>query len=83
MAEMSIDTVLSRILEQENSDEMAALKRLVLKRMATETNVKQARVPAPINITEASGYYNLLKNDETMRRQLLATVLGLPYIPEE
>ena len=83
MANSDLDTVLAKLLEQEASDEMAALKRTILRRIAMESDIKQARIPAPMNITEIGGYYNLMQNDDVMRRQLLATVLGLPYISEE
>lgn len=83
MANIDLETAMAKLLEQEASDEMAALKRLILKRIALESDIKQARIPAPLNITEIGGYYNLLANDDVMRRQLLATVLGLPYISEE
>lgn len=83
MANADLESVLVRLLEQESSEEMAAMKRLILRRMATESDIRQVRIPAPMNITEIGGYYNLLKKDDVMRRQLLATVLGLPYISEE
>jgi hypothetical protein len=83
MENLDLDAVLVKLLEQEASEEMAALKRLILRRIALESNIQQARVPAPLNITEIGGYYNLLKKEDTMRRQLLASVLGLPYISEE
>ena len=83
MANADLETVLARLLEQECSEEMLALKKLILRRLATESDIRQVRVPAPLNITEIGGYYNLLKKEEVMRRQLLATVLGLPYISEE
>jgi hypothetical protein len=83
MENLDLDAVLVKLLEQEASEEMAALKRLILRRIALESNIQQARVPAPLNITEIGGYYNLLKKEDAMRRQLLASVLGLPYISEE
>ena len=68
-----------KLLEQETSPETMELKRLILRRIATETDIRPARVPAPLNITEIGGYYNLIKKDEKLRLQLLASVLGLPY----
>ena len=83
MADTDLTEILNRLLEQETSSETVKLKNLILKRIATESDIRQARVPAPLNITEIGGYYNLLKKDDVMRRQFLATVLGLPYISEE
>jgi len=71
--------LVAKLLEQETSPEIMELKRLILRRIATETDIRPARVPAPMNITEIGGYYNLIKKDEKLRLQLLASVLGLPY----
>lgn len=71
--------LIAKLLEQEASDETRKYKELILKRIATETDIRPARVPAPMNITEIGGYYNLIKKDEKLRLQLLASVLGLPY----
>lgn len=75
----NILALVSKLLEQETMPETMELKRLILKRIATETDIRPARVPAPMNITEIGGYYNLIKKDEKLRLQLLASVLGLPY----
>jgi hypothetical protein len=78
-----IQEIAAKLLEQETSPEMMELKRLILKRIATETDIRPARVPAPLNITEIGGYYNLLRKeqreDNKLTLQLLASVLGLPY----
>lgn len=71
--------LIAKLLESETSPETQELKRLILRRIATETDIRPARVPAPMNITEIGGYYNLIKKDEKLRLQLLASVLGLPY----
>ena len=83
MGNLDLDGAINKLFEQETSEDMLELKKLILKRIATETDVKQARIPAPLNITEVGGYYNLIMNDEKMRRQMLALALGLPYISEE
>lgn len=72
----------SKLLEQETSEEMLELRKLLMRRIATETDIRPARIPAPLNITEIGGYYNLLKKDEKLRRQLLASALGLPSSSE-
>ena len=71
--------IIAKLLEQETSDETRKYKDLILKRIATETDIRPARVPAPLNITEIGGYYNLLRKNEKLQMQLLASVLGLPY----
>lgn len=71
--------LVAKLLESETSPETQELKRLILKRIATETDIRPARVPAPLNITEIGGYYNLLRKNEKLQMQLLASVLGLPY----
>ncbi len=75
----SIEEVLAKILEQETTEEAATLRRLALQRVAMENDTVRARIPAPLNITEIGGYYNLLENDPEMKRMMLASILGLPY----
>lgn len=77
-----IMNVVSKLLEQETSEEMLELRKLLMRRIATETDIRPARIPVPLNITEIGGYYNLLKKDEKLRRQLLASALGLPSSSE-
>ena len=74
-----IEELAVKLLEQQASDEMQKLREMIIRRLATETDIKAARVPAPLNITEIGGYYNLLKKNEKMQMQLLASILGLPY----
>lgn len=75
----AIELALARILEQETSEEAMELKRLALRKAAMECDTARARIPAPLNITEIGGYYNLLENDPEMKRMMLASILGLPY----
>lgn len=76
----------SRLLQQEASEELVKLRQLILLRMALEGDVKATRIPAPANITEVGGYYNLLaeQNQTTMLRQLVTSALGLSsdYAPD-
>ena len=71
-----------KLLEQETSDEVKALKLKILQRIAEESEVKPTRMPAPRNITELGGYYNLLakleKEKTEMRMKMIASVLGIP-----
>ena len=83
MDSYKFEELMAKILEQETSDDIQEIRKLILKRIATESDVKQARIPAPMNITEIGGYYNLIANDDVMRRQMLAQILGLPYISGE
>ena len=83
MDSYNFEELMAKILEQETSDDIQEIRKLILKRIATESDVKQARIPAPMNITEIGGYYNLIANDDVMRRQMLAQILGLPYISGE
>jgi hypothetical protein len=81
-----IQEIAAKLLESETDPEVLELKKLILKRIATESDIKASRIPAPLNITEVGGYYNLLmklkKEDDKqaaiMLRQMLASVLGLP-----
>ena len=55
-----------------------------------KTDVKPTRIPAPLNITEVGGYFNLIQqvqtaNDPSLEKQkarmqlaLIASALGLP-----
>ena len=74
-----VETV-AKLLEQEVSPEMMEIKRMILRRIATESDIQPSRIPAPSNITEIGGYFNLLTklNQQEMLRQTLASILGLP-----
>lgn len=52
---------LAELIKTETSDEAVNYKNRILKRIAEETDVKPTRIPAPLNITELGGYYNLLE----------------------
>ena len=51
---------LADLIKSETSEETKKYKDLILKRIAEETEVKPTRIPAPLNITELGGYYNLI-----------------------
>jgi len=80
----------TKVLEQESSEEMQKIKLQILRRIATESDIKPSRIPAPMNITEIGGYFNLmmkLKKEEEaaqqkaysdMLKQTLTSILGLP-----
>ena len=80
---------LTQLLNAETSEETLKYKNLILKRIAEESEVKPSRIPAPINITEVGGYYNLIEQIKTnsteldnkkveMQLALIASALGLP-----
>ena len=56
-----LSELVTRLLEQETSEEMAEIKRMIYRRIATESDIKLSRIPAPLNITEIGGYFNLHK----------------------
>lgn len=53
---------LAELIKNETSEETRRYKNLILKRIAEETEVKPTRIPAPLNITELGGYYNLIED---------------------
>ena len=78
-----LSELVTRLLEQETSEEMAEIKRMIYRRIATESDIKLSRIPAPLNITEIGGYFYLLLeiNQKEMLRQTLPSILGLPKQP--
>jgi hypothethical protein len=77
------DQLVEKLLTRESSEEMVELRKMLLRRLATETEFVPPRVPAPRNITEIGGYINLLRKDERMLSLLLASILGLPRTSRE
>ena len=86
---MDIESIVMKLMENEVSPEMLEIKTDLLRRLASEGDIRPARIPAPMNITEMGGYINLLRElnqEETLRqtryeemlRQALTSVLGLP-----
>ena len=84
-----LQSVLSMLLQGENSEKTQNYQEQILKRIAEETDVKPSRIPAPLNITEVGGYFNLIDqveaNTEELKAQkarmqlaLIASALGLP-----
>ena len=64
----------------ETSAQMQKIRQLMLLRTALENDVRPTRMPAPRNITEVGGYYNLLwkMNQQIMMRQIVASAIGIP-----
>jgi hypothetical protein len=67
------------MIQANNSPDAAAAQSILLRRLALSGDVVGSRVPAPRNITEIGGYFNLLEmlGESTMREQTLAGILGV------
>ena len=78
--ENQLEKLLTQILANEADPELVRIRRLMLERVALESDVKPSRIPAPLNITEIGGYINLLTKYELkgLRQQTIASILGLP-----
>lgn len=85
----ALQSVLSMLMQSDSSGKMQEYRELIMKRIAEETDVKPSRIPAPLNITEVGGYFNLIEQVETddpvlkaqkakMQLALIASALGLP-----
>lgn len=77
---VDIQALVAKLLEHEVSPEVLEIRKMILRRIATESDIKPSRIPAPMNITQVGGYVNLLMqlNEQEMLRQTLASILGLP-----
>ena len=84
--------IVKDLLEKEMSPDMMEIKKQILRRIASESDVKPSRIPAPMNITEVGGYINLLRKLDKeqqqqnaaytrMLEQTLTSILGLPVQP--
>ena len=84
-----MSAALADYLKSETSPQVQEMKLKLLQKMVEETEVKPTRIPAPQNITEIGGYYNLLEQtvrerdelqEERIKMQLamIASALGLP-----
>ena len=74
------NALLSKLLETETSAQMQRIRQLMMLRTALESDIRPTRMPAPRNITEVGGYYNLLRkmNQQNMMRQMVASAIGIP-----
>ena len=84
-SEANLEQYLVKLLENEISPETTAIKNLMLKRLALEGDVKPARIPAPLNITQIGGYINLMEqlNLSKLQERTLTSILGLPVQYDE
>ena len=83
--DLGIQQYLIKLLENETTPESVAIKNLILKRIALESDVKPARIPAPMNITQIGGYFNLMEqlNLPKLQERTLTSILGLPVQYDE
>jgi len=74
----AIELLAEQLVAYEKASQAAKLK--ILDRIAAENDIKPARIPAPLNITEIGGYFNLMMklNEQEMLKQTLNSILGLP-----
>lgn len=84
-SESNLEQYLVKLLENETSSESLAIKNLILRRIALEGDVKPARIPAPLNITQIGGYMNLMEqlNLSKLQERTLTSILGLPVQYDE
>ncbi len=86
----TLQSVLSMLMQSGKDEAAEKYRAEILRRIAEESDVKPSRIPAPLNITEVGGYFNLIEQVETtdpalqnqkakMQLALIASALGLPY----
>ena len=71
---VDIQALVAKLLEHEVSPEVLEIRKMILRRIATESDIRPSRIPAPMNITQVGGYVN----EQEMLRQTLSAILGLP-----
>ena len=74
-----LNAALINSLQAATSPDMLEAQNIILRRIALEGDVVDARIPAPKNISEIGGYINLLGvlNQPEIRQQALAGALGV------
>ena len=88
VASDNLVNALADVIKSEVTPEMQSIKGQVYQRIADSTEVKSTRIPAPLNITELGGYFNLIDQvggsaaledrKAEMKLALIASALGLP-----
>ena len=70
---------LTEVIKGATSPEIQQAQAMLLRRLATQGDVIPSRIPAPLNITQVGGYFNLLTDlaETTMRKEMLGAALGL------
>ncbi|MDR2214999.1 MAG: hypothetical protein LBE59_04065 [Nevskiaceae bacterium] len=74
----ALDALVS-VIQSTASPAAAEAQTLLLRRLALEGDVIPSRIPAPLNITEVGGYFNLLEtlNQRQAMVDVIASALGL------
>jgi hypothetical protein len=75
----NIDSALAAIIQSAASPAVQEAQALLLRRLALEGSALPTRLPAPANITEMGGYFNLLASSglDGLRTSAIAAALGL------
>ncbi len=70
---------LTEVIKGATSPEIQQAQAMLLRRLATQGDVIPSRIPAPLNITQVGGYFNLLTDlhEDRMRTEMLGAALGL------
>lgn len=70
---------LTDVIKGASTPEIQQAQALLLRRLAMQGDVIPSRIPAPRNITEIGGYFNILTdlNETAMRKDMLGAALGL------
>lgn len=74
---------LTEVIKGATSPEIQQAQAMLLRRLAEQGDVIPSRLPAPKNVTEVGGWFNLLSTlgETTMRRDMVASALGLAATP--
>jgi hypothetical protein len=70
---------LIELIQSNASPEMIQARQMLTRRLALTGDIIPSRIPAPRNITEIGGYFNLMETlqQEELRGQVLASLLGV------
>lgn len=52
---VDIQALVAKLLEHEVSPEVLEIRKMILRRIATESDIRPSRIPAPMNITQVGG----------------------------
>ena len=70
---------LTEVIKGATSPEIQQAQAMLLRRLAQQGDVIPSRIPAPRNVTEVGGWFNLLgeMNENALRHDMMASALGL------
>lgn len=74
---------LTEVIKGATGPEIQQAQAMLLRRLAQQGDVIPSRIPAPLNVTEVGGWFNLLSNlgETSMRHDMMASALGLAGSP--